>query len=126
MKMRMAIATFALLIGAFTLSACAQKETPQAKPTATATTEPAPTTPAVPSTPADLVGDWQDVKAEWFVHFKDDGTYVEDFQGVEDFRVGKYAVSDGQVSLIGDDGDTDKGAVEGQSLAFRLGTLTRK
>ena len=133
MKMRMAIATFVLVVGAFTLSACADKSGTVAKPTAAVTTTAEPTvttptitTPSVPATAADLVGDWQDVKAEWTVHFKDDGTYVEDFQGSVDFRVGKYAISEGVVSLIGDDGNADKGAVEGQSLAFNLGTLTRK
>lgn len=128
MKMRMAIATFALVVGAFTLSACADKGSTVAKPTAAVTTtaEPTATTPSVPATAADLVGDWQDVKAQWTVHFKDDGTFVEDFQGLTDFRVGKYAISEGVITLIGDDGNADKGAVEGQSLAFKLGTLTRK
>ena len=99
-----------------------------AKPTAVVTTtaEPTVATPRVPATAADLVGDWQDVKAQWTVHFKDDGTFVEDFQGLTDFRVGKYAISEGVITLIGDDGNADKGAVEGQSLAFKLGTLTRK
>lgn len=128
MKMRMAIATFALVVGAFTLSACADKSGTVAKPTAVVTTtaEPTVTTPRVPATAADLVGDWQDVKAQWTVHFKDDGTFVEDFQGLTDFRVGKYAISEGVITLIGDDGNADKGAVEDQSLAFKLGTLTRK
>ena len=128
MKMRMAIATFALVVGAFTLSACADKSGTVAKPTAVVTTtaEPTVSTSSVPATAADLVGDWQDVNAQWTVHFKDDGTYVEDFDGNIDFRVGKYAISEGVVSLIGDDGNTDKGAVEGQTLAFKLGTLTRK
>lgn len=128
MKKRMAIATFALVIGAFTLSGCAAEDPPSAKSTATATatTEPTPTTPPVPASAKDLVGDWQDVKAKWLVHFKDDGTYVEDFEGITDFRVGTYTVTDGVVSLIGDDGNTDKGAVEDQALKFKLGTLTRK
>ena len=128
MKMRMAIATFALLFGAFTLSACADKGGTTARPTAatvTTTVEPTVSTSSVPATAADLVGDWQDVNVQWTVHFKDDGTYVEDFEGNIDFRVGKYAISEGVVSLIGDDGNTDKGAVEGQTLAFKLGTLTR-
>lgn len=128
MKMRMAIATFALVVGAFALSACADKSGTVTKPTNIATTTNAPTvtTPSVPVSAADLVGDWQDVKAEWTVHFKADGTYAEDFQGMTDFRVGKYTISEGVVSLIGDDGNTDKGAVEGQAMAFKLGTLTRK
>ena len=129
MKMRMAIATFTLVVGAFALSACANKGGTVTTPTNTVSTTTVPTvttTPSVPVTAADLVGDWQDVKAEWTVHFKADGTYAEDFQGMTDFRVGKYAISEGVVSLIGDDGNTDKGAVEGQAMAFELGTLTRK
>ena len=30
------------------------------------------------------------------------------------------------VSLIGDDGNTDKGTIEGETLVFKLGTLTRQ
>lgn len=127
MKMRMAITTFALVVGAFSLSACADKGGTAAKPTTAVTTtaEPTVTTPSVPVIAADLVGDWQDPEAQWIVHFKDDGTVVEDFEGLTDFRVGTYSISDGVISLIGDDGFADKGAVEGQSLVFELGTLTR-
>ena len=60
-----------------------------------------------------------------FVHFHKDGTYVEDFEGVTDFRVGTYTVDGTKVSLIGDDGNTDAGTVEGETLKFKLGTLTR-
>ncbi len=126
MKSRMAIATFALVIGAFALTSCAEKDPEPAEPTATAsTTEPTPT-PSVPASAADLVGDWEDTAVKWTVHFKADGTFVADFQGVENFLVGKYELVDGVVSLIGDDGNTDKGTVEDQTLKFKLGTLTRK
>lgn len=129
MKMRMAIATFALVIGPFTLTACGGKDTPsEPNPTATstATPTPTPTPPATISSAADLVGDWEDVDAKWTVHFKDDGTFVEDFEGVKDFRVGEYTVEGDEVSLVGGDGNTDKGSVEGQTVKFNLGTLTRK
>jgi len=90
---------------------------------------PAATTTAVPTgTPtkaADLVGDWSDPKADWTVHFKDDGTYVQDFQGVKDFLSGIYKLTDGQVQLISGEGDTDLGKVQGEDLVFKLGTLTR-
>jgi hypothetical protein len=131
MKMRMAIATFSLVVGAMALSACGRDDT-ATKPAATAASAatssvtPSATVPATISTSADLVGDWEDVDAEWTVHFKDDGTFVEDFEGVKDFRVGEYALSGDEVSLIGGDGNTDKRVVEGQSLKFKLGTLTRK
>jgi len=127
MKMRMAIATFALLIGPFTLTACGTKDTPsEPTSTATSTASPAPTTPATISSAADLVGDWEDVDAQWTVHFKDDGTFVEDFEGVKDFRVGEYTIEGDEVSLVGGDGNTEKGSVEGQTVKFNLGTLTRK
>ena len=59
------------------------------------------------------------------VHFRDDGTYVEDYQGVEDFRVGEYSLDGSTVKLEGDDGNTDEGTVEGETLVFKLGTLER-
>jgi len=127
MKMRMAMATLALVIGPFTLTACGVQESPASPtPSATTKTTPSPTTPATISSAEDLVGDWEDVDAKWTVHFKDDGTYVEDFEGINGFRVGKFTIEGDEVALIGDDGNTDKGSVEGQSLKFNLGTLTRK
>jgi len=128
MKMRMAVATIALTAGGFTLSACGSvgSTATEPSPTQTSATEPTATTPPTISVAADIVGDWQDVGAEWTVHFEDDGTYVEDFKGIEGFRVGEYTVDGDEVSLIGGDGNTDKGVVEGQSLKFNLGTLTRK
>lgn len=137
MKKRMAMATFALVVGPFTLGACSMPGSSSADPTpaAPATTAPtsATTTPPTPATTAptlssakDLVGDWESTKTEWVMHFKSDGTFVEDFQGNKDFRVGTYKVSGTEVSLIGGDGNTDKGQIKGESLKFRLGTLTRK
>ena len=43
----------------------------------------------------------------------------------KDFRVSKYKVNGTTVSLIGDDGNTDPGKIEGEALEFKLGTLTR-
>ena len=74
---------------------------------------------------ADLVGTWADTDAQWSVHFNDDGTFVEDYQGITDFRVGTYEVDDETVSLIGDDGNTTTGTITGPTLVFTLGTLTR-
>lgn len=135
MKKRMAMATFALVVGPFTLGACSMPGSTSADPAPTtpaATTAPttAPTTsgatpPSIP-TAQDLVGDWESTKAEWVMHFKSDGTFVEDFQGNKDFRVGTYKVSGTEISLIGGDGNTDKGEIGSDSLKFRLGTLTRK
>ena len=92
-------------------------------PNATATATAVPT--GTPKTAADLVGDWTDPAAEWTVHFKDDGTYVQDFQGVKDFLSGTYKLEGDQVQLISGEGDADLGKVEGATLVFRLGTLTR-
>jgi hypothetical protein len=128
----MRIATGALVVAGLTLSGCNSSGGSDDEPTTpsssspTDSASPTPSEPAVPETADDLVGDWADPDAQWTVHFKDDGTYVEDFQGVTDFRVGTYEISDGTVSLIGDDGNTDKGAVEGDTLVFKLGTLARQ
>ncbi|MEO6472625.1 MAG: hypothetical protein ABIR57_11670 [Aeromicrobium sp.] len=128
MKLRLAIATCALVAGAFTLSACG-KDSPEPTPTTATPTSAATTTPttsATISTAADIVGDWVDAKVQWTVHFKDDGTFEEDYQGISGFRVGNYEVTGSEVSLIGGDGNTDKGKVEGTTIVFKLGTLTRK
>lgn len=125
MKRRMTIATVIAAL-AVVIPGCATDE-PSAEPTGTTSTA-APETSSTPSADpaaAALRGDWQDVDAEWVVHFNDNGTFVEDFEGVVDFRVGTYAVDGDTVSLIGDDGNTDKGAIEGETLVFNLGTLTR-
>jgi major membrane immunogen (membrane-anchored lipoprotein) len=121
MTMVTAIASLALL------SACGSSDDPQDTPTTSETTTTgSPTTPEPTIAAAsDVVGDWHDVKAKWVVHFHDDGTFVEDFDGVTDFRVGTYAVDGSTVSLIGDDGNTDQGKIEGETLVFNLGTLTR-
>ena len=42
------------------------------------------------------------------------------------FRVGHYEVTGSEISLLGGDGDTDKGQLEGTSIVFKHGTLTRK
>jgi hypothetical protein len=125
MKRRMTMATAVVALALVTLSGCGTDDNP---PAAAPSTSPSSTTPSAdPTTPAasDLAGDWHDVKAQWTVHFHDDGTFVEDFEGVTDFRVGKYTVVGTTVSLIGDEGDTDVGKIEGDTLVFRLGTLTR-
>jgi hypothetical protein len=127
----MRIATAVLVGSALALSGCGSSsdepsdESTSASPSASESAS-ASAAPEVPAVAEDLVGDWTAPDAEWTVHFKDDGTFVEDYQGVTDFRVGQYELTDGTVSLIGDDGNTDKGAVEGDTLVFKLGTLARK
>jgi hypothetical protein len=125
----MSIATTAIACVLATLAGCGTYNGSSDDPTASETTSsssPSPVaTNATPEAAADLVGDWEDPKEKWVVHFRDDGTYVEDYQGVKDFRVGEYTVDGDAVKLEGDDGNTDEGTVEGDTLVFELGTLER-
>ncbi|MFT4189540.1 MAG: hypothetical protein QM621_13310 [Aeromicrobium sp.] len=122
--------TAALLLAASPLlTACGSDETKDAEPSPSpsltaATVEPQQA--AGPETAADLVGDWSDDAAQWTVHFHADGTFVEDFQGNEDFRSGTYTFTDGAVTLTGLEGDSTTGTVTGDGLVFDLGTLTRR
>ena len=120
--------TLSVAIGAMVLTGCSNSRstdpatTPTratSSPTATATTEPSSANEAI-------VGDWADDAANWTVHFKDDGTFVEDFDGISDFRAGEYTVVGDTVSLVGGDGNTDKGTIEGSTITFNLGTLTKQ
>lgn len=124
MNRRMTMVTAIVSLALVGLGGCGKSDDPKDSPTTSKTTT-TPTTEPTPDAAAELVGDWHDVAAKWVVHFHEDGTYVEDFQGVKDFRVGTYAVDGSTVSLIGDDGNTDKGTIEGETLVFKLGTLTR-
>ncbi|MGA9103353.1 hypothetical protein [Aeromicrobium sp.] len=123
----MRIATAVFLLAA--LTACGPldggSDEPTPSPSASSSTPSAAETNPVPAAAADLVGDWEDPAEKWTVHFRDDDTFVEDYQGVKDFRVGKYSIADGTVKLEGDDGNTDEGTVEGETLVFKLGTLKR-
>ncbi|MEV7397026.1 hypothetical protein [Aeromicrobium sp. NPDC092404] len=126
MTMVTAIVALALL----GLGACGTSDEPADEPTTSAsetTSSPsAPTSEPTDDAAAGIVGDWQDTEADWTVHFHEDGTYAEDYQGVTDFRVGTYTVDGTTVSLEGGDGNTDTGTIEGETLVFKLGTLTRK
>lgn len=125
----MRIATAALLLAV--LTACgpfgggSDDPSPSASESTSASSPSPSATNTMPEAAADLVGDWEDPEAEWMVHFRDDGTFVEDYQGVEDFRVGKYTIDGDTVKLEGDEGNTDEGTVEGETLVFKLGTLER-
>ena len=125
----MRIATTAIACVLATLTGCGtySGSSDDATPSETASSStPSPVaTNAVPEAAADLVGDWEDPAEKWIVHFRDDGTYVEEYQGVKDFRVGEYSVDGDTVKLEGDDGNTDEGTVEGETLVFNLGTLER-
>ena len=129
MNRRMTMVTAIAGLALVGLGACGKSDDPKDSPATSKTTATSsPTTPASEPTndaASELVGDWHDVDAKWVVHFHDDGTYVEDFEGVTDFRVGTYDVDGSTVALVGDDGNTDKGTIEGETLVFKLGTLTR-
>lgn len=128
MNRRMTMVTAIVGLALLLLGACGKSDSPKDEPTATKSTSASQSTPTSEPTSdaaSELVGDWHDVDAKWVVHFHDDGTFVEDFEGVTDFRVGKYTVDGSTVSLIGDDGNTDPGTIEGDTLVFKLGTLTR-
>lgn len=87
-----------------------------------------PESPGKESIDADsIVGDWSATDADWQVHFHSDGTYTEDFQGHDDFRVGKYKVAGDEVKLIGDDGYSNVGSVtDDGTIKFKLGTLQQE
>jgi len=104
------------------LAGCAKDE-PATSPEPSATT-PSATVPADDPRAA-LVGSWRADEASWTVHFKEDGTFTEDFEGTVDFRRGTYRVEDGLVYLEGDDGNTTEGEIDGERLNFKLGMLER-
>ncbi len=141
MKPRMSVATLAAAIALALLAGCGSTDQAAPKkpnePSSTATKATTPSspgpTPSVDSSSSGAIairGDWQAPSAEWIVHFEEDGTFTEDFQGLSDFRVGKYEVEGDVVRLIGDDGNTDEGKVSGSGdatrIAFKLGTLERQ
>ena len=90
-------------------------------------TEPSysPAVPQGPKTVADFVGTWSDPKANWTVRFAANGTFSSDYQGVRDFRSGRFEVHNNRLDLIGGDGDVDSGRINGNVVEFRLGTLAR-
>lgn len=111
--------------------------TPSATET-TPTPTPAPTSP--PTTPpttkktpkpagkyAALAGDWQHKDPEfWTLHFKADGTFVEDFDGVKEIRTGTFTVNGSSFLLKGGDGDNSKGTLKGNTLTFGEEVLTKQ
>ena len=128
MKLRMTMAT--VLTGAVMALAagCGSDasdgpSTESSAPTAAASE--APTAGTQDGSAAALVGDWEIPTEQYTLHLADDGTFVEDFQGVVDFRTGTYEVDGDTVSLVGADGNTDKGKIVGETLEFTLGTATR-
>ncbi|MFC5678098.1 hypothetical protein [Aeromicrobium endophyticum] len=96
-----------------------------ASPTPSATISEAPSVDPQDPAAVELRGDWEIPSEQYTLHLVEDGTFVEDFQGVVDFRTGKYKVDGDTISLVGDDGNTDKGKIVGDTLEFTLGTANR-
>jgi hypothetical protein len=94
-------------------------------------TTPAPTLSEAPSVDPDdpaavaLWGDWEIPSEDYVLHLIEDGTFVQDYMGVTDFRTGKFSVEGDTITLVGDDGDNDEGKIVGETLEFTLGTATR-
>ena len=132
MNSRMTIATALTTVVLATLSACGSDSSdaaatdPTATPTPTATISEAPPVDAQDPAAVALRGDWEITSEQYVLHLVEDGSFTEDFEGVIDFRTGKYEVDGDTVSLVGDDCNTDKGTVvDDDTLKFTLGTATR-
>lgn len=130
MKRPMTMATVALGLSLVLLAGCGDNAgtgtgtSPTSSSSAT-TPSATPTSTATPTGAAALRGDWEISAEQYVLHLKDDGSFTEDFQGLTDFRTGTWKVEGDTVSLVGGEGDTDKGKIVGKTLVFTLGTATR-
>lgn len=131
MKLRVTVATAAILAAMTALSACGSDDAPApvTSPETSATTPPitsqAPSVDPNTEGAVALRGDWEIPAEDYVLHLIEDGTFIQDYQGVKDFRTGKYSVKGDTISLVGDDGDTDEGKIVDDTLVFELGTATR-
>jgi hypothetical protein len=131
MKLRMTMATvltgavLALAAGCGSDTSDGPSTPSTASPTPTATISEAPSVDPQDPAAVKLRGDWEIPSEQYTLHLVEDGTFIEDFQGVIDFRTGKYKVDGDTISLVGDDGNTDKGKIVGDTLEFTLGTANR-
>lgn len=131
MKRRMTMATAAVGIALASLAGCGTSESEGEVTTPTEATTTPPVTSQAPSVDPEtdgaiaLRGDWEIPSEDYVLHLVEDGTFVQDYMGIEDFRTGKWSVDGKTISLVGDDGDTDKGTIVGDTLKFTLGTATR-
>ena len=128
MNRHMSRVTALILLVAALLAGCGDDAGElESGPTASAT-KPSPVPSVDSSSDASIAlrGDWHDPAAQWVVHFEEDGSFTEDFEGMPDFRSGNYEVKGKTVRLIGGDGNTDEGTIQGDKLVFELGTLVRQ
>ena len=108
------------------LAGCSKDEPSTAPETSSASPSPSASAPVESDDPRSaLVGSWRANDVDWTVHFAEDGTFTEDFEGNVDFRRGTYRVEDGIVLLVGDDGNTTEGELSGETINFELGMLER-
>lgn len=109
------------------LAACSNgDDTDPASTSGPTPTEATPSATTSQESPTDeFAGTWRAEDVDWTVNLESDGTFTEDFEGNEGVRSGEWAVQAGELQLIGGDGNTDAGTIEGDSIVFRLGTLTR-
>jgi hypothetical protein len=131
MNLRVTVATSASVLLLAATAACGGSDAPAGGP------EPSDSpSAAVPTTQAPSVdpttegaiavrGDWEIPSEEYVLHLIEDGTFLEDFEGIRDFRTGKYEVDGDTLRLIGDDGNTDEGKIAGDVIEFKLGKATR-
>jgi hypothetical protein len=131
MKRRMTMATAVVGIALASLAGCGTSDSAGEVTSPTEATTTPPVTSQAPSVDPDtdaavaLRGDWEIPSEDYVLHLVEDGTFVQDYMGVEDFRTGKWSVKGSTISLVGDDGDTDEGTISGDALKFTLGTATR-
>lgn len=122
MKRRMTMATAVASLALALLAGCGSEGS--AGETAAPPASSSETPDADPDAAA-MRGDWEITAEDYVLHLEDDGRFVEDFQGIVGFRTGTYEVDGDTISLVGGDGNTDKGTIAGETLEFTLGTATR-
>jgi hypothetical protein len=93
--------------------------------TPTATLSEAPPVDADDPAAVTLWGDWEIPAEDYVLHLVEDGTFLEDYMGVKDFRTGKFTVEGDTLTLVGDDGNNNDAKIVGETLEFTLGTATR-
>lgn len=131
MRRRVTLATAVLSIAVLTGCGSDGSEGETASPSPSASASASPSISEAPSVdPQDpaavaLLGDWEIPAEDYVLHLIEDGTFIQDYMGVQDFRTGKFSVEGDTISLVGDDGDTDEGTIAGETLEFTLGTATR-
>lgn len=126
-RVTLATAVFSIAMLAGCGSDASEGETASPSPSASASPSISEAPSVDPQDPAAVAlrGDWEIPAEDYVLHLIEDGTFIQDYMGIDDFRTGKYSVEGDKISLVGDDGDTDEGKIVGETLEFELGTATR-